>query len=79
MGVIGPARRSRKHLAAWSLTIVTLAVLAATLVLAALNSRRTGVPRLTEELDADTVTEDLARSVHTALEPAHVSIWLSER
>jgi hypothetical protein len=35
--------------------------------------------RLTEEPDADTVTEDLARSVHTALEPAHVSIWLSER
>jgi hypothetical protein len=35
--------------------------------------------RLTEELDADTVTEDLARSVHTALEPAHVFIWLSER
>jgi len=33
--------------------------------------------RLTEELDADAVTEDLARSVHTALEPAHVSIWLS--
>lgn len=35
--------------------------------------------RLTEELDADAVTEDLARSVHTALEPAHVSIWLAER
>jgi len=35
--------------------------------------------RLKEELDADTVTEDLARSVHAALEPAHVSIWLSER
>jgi hypothetical protein len=35
--------------------------------------------RLTEELDADAVTEDLTRSVHTALEPAHVSIWLSER
>jgi len=35
--------------------------------------------RLTEELDADAVTEDLARSVHTALEPAHVFIWLSER
>ena len=34
--------------------------------------------RLTEELDADAVTEDLARSVHTALEPAHISIWLSE-
>jgi len=33
--------------------------------------------RLTEELDADAVTEDLARSVHTALEPAHISIWLS--
>jgi len=35
--------------------------------------------RLTEELDADAVTEDLARSVHTALEPAHLSIWLSDR
>jgi hypothetical protein len=35
--------------------------------------------RLTEELDADAVTEDLARSVHTALGPAHISIWLSER
>jgi len=35
--------------------------------------------RLTEELDADAVTEDLTRSVHAALEPAHVSIWLSER
>jgi hypothetical protein len=34
--------------------------------------------RLTEELDADAVTEGLARSVHTALEPAHLSIWLSE-
>jgi hypothetical protein len=34
--------------------------------------------RLTEELDADAVTEDLARSVHAALEPAHLSIWLSE-
>ena len=41
MGVIQPARRPRKHLAAVSLTIVTLAVL--------------------------------------ALEPAHVSVWLSER
>ena len=35
--------------------------------------------RLKEELDADAVTEDLARSVHTALGPAHISIWLSER
>jgi K+-sensing histidine kinase KdpD len=35
--------------------------------------------RLTEELDADAVTEDLARSVHAALGPAHVSIWLSQR
>ena len=34
--------------------------------------------RLTEELDADAVTDDLARSVHVALQPAHVSIWLSE-
>lgn len=35
--------------------------------------------RLTEELDADAVAEDLARSVHAALEPAHISVWLSER
>ena len=34
--------------------------------------------RLTEELDADAVTEDLTRSVHAALEPAHISIWLSQ-
>ena len=34
--------------------------------------------RLTEELDADAVTADLARSVRTALEPAYISIWLSE-
>jgi hypothetical protein len=34
--------------------------------------------RLKEELDADAVTEDLARSVHTALGPAHISIWLSQ-
>ena len=34
---------------------------------------------LKEELDADAVTDDLARSVHTALGPAHISIWLSER
>jgi hypothetical protein len=35
--------------------------------------------RLTEELDADAVTQDLARSVHAALQPAHVTIWLSKR
>ena len=35
MGVIQPARRPRKHLATVSLTIVTLAVLAAALVLGA--------------------------------------------
>jgi len=35
--------------------------------------------RLTEELDADAVSEDLARSVHAALAPTHVSIWLSEQ
>jgi hypothetical protein len=35
--------------------------------------------RLTEEPDADAVTQDLARSVHAALEPAHLSIWLAER
>jgi len=35
--------------------------------------------RLTEELDADAVHDDLASTVHTALEPAHVSIWLADR
>jgi hypothetical protein len=67
MGKARPARRPPTHrAAAWGLTILTLAVLAAF------------AARLTEELDADAVTEDLARSVHAALEPAHISIWLSE-
>jgi hypothetical protein len=42
MGVTGPARRPRKHLAAVSLTIVTLAVLAADLAFVALNAGRIG-------------------------------------
>jgi hypothetical protein len=42
MGVIQPARRTRQHLAASSLTIVTLAVLAAALVFIALNAGRIG-------------------------------------
>ena len=68
MGEAEPVRRSGTHQAgARGLTVLTLAVLAAF------------AARLTEELDADAVTEDLARSVHTALGPAHVSIWLSER
>ena len=29
--------------------------------------------------DADAVHDDLASTVHTALEPAHVSIWLADR
>jgi hypothetical protein len=33
--------------------------------------------RLTEELDTDAVSDDLARSVHAALEPAHASIWIA--
>ena len=35
--------------------------------------------RLKEELDADAVHDDLASTVQAALEPAHVSIWLSQR
>jgi len=34
--------------------------------------------RLTEELDADAVHDDLTRTVHAALAPAHVSVWLAE-
>jgi hypothetical protein len=35
--------------------------------------------RLTEELDAEAVHDDLAHTVHAALAPVHVSIWLAER
>jgi hypothetical protein len=35
--------------------------------------------RLTEELDAEAVHDDLASTVHAALAPVHVSIWLSQR
>jgi hypothetical protein len=35
--------------------------------------------RLKEAVDLDTVCDDLARVVHTALEPAHVSVWTSRR
>jgi hypothetical protein len=44
MGVIGPARR--KHLAALSLTTVTLAVLAADLVFVSLNASLTSTARV---------------------------------
>jgi hypothetical protein len=33
--------------------------------------------RLKDALDLDSVRDDLARTVHQALEPAHVSVWLS--
>jgi hypothetical protein len=35
--------------------------------------------RLKETVDLDSVREDLAGVVHRALEPAHVSVWVSER
>jgi hypothetical protein len=35
--------------------------------------------RLKDAVDLDTVREDLARVVQTALEPAHVSVWTSRR
>ena len=35
--------------------------------------------RLKDEVDLDSVRDDLARVVHQALEPAHLSVWISQR
>ena len=35
--------------------------------------------RLTDAVDLDSVRDDLAGVVHRALEPAHVSLWISHR
>lgn len=35
--------------------------------------------RLTEAVDLDAVHDDLAGVVQRALEPAHVSVWISQR
>jgi hypothetical protein len=35
--------------------------------------------RLKDAVDLDTVRDDLAGAVHRALEPAHVSVWISQR
>ena len=35
--------------------------------------------QLKEAVDLNTVCDDLARVVQTALEPAHVSVWTSRR
>jgi ABC-type bacteriocin/lantibiotic exporter with double-glycine peptidase domain len=34
--------------------------------------------RLKDAVDLDSVRDDLARTVHQALEPAHVSVWISQ-
>ena len=34
--------------------------------------------QLKDAVDQDSVRDDLARVVHTALEPAHISVWISE-
>ena len=34
---------------------------------------------LKDEVDLDSIREDLAGAVHQALEPAHVSVWVNER
>jgi hypothetical protein len=34
--------------------------------------------RLKDAVDLDSVRDDLARTVHQALEPAHVSVWVSK-
>jgi hypothetical protein len=35
--------------------------------------------RLKDAVDLDTVRDDLASAVHEALEPTHISVWMSER
>jgi hypothetical protein len=35
--------------------------------------------RLKDAVDLESVRDDLARTVHQALEPVHVSVWMSER
>ena len=35
--------------------------------------------RLKDEVGLDTIRRDLAGTVHNALEPAHVSVWISQR
>jgi hypothetical protein len=35
--------------------------------------------RLKDEVDLDSIRDDLAGAVHRALEPAHVSVWISRR
>jgi len=35
--------------------------------------------RLKDAVDLDSVQDDLANVVHQALEPAHVSLWISQR
>ena len=35
--------------------------------------------RLQDAVDLDSVRDDLAGVVHQALEPAHVSVWISQR
>jgi hypothetical protein len=35
--------------------------------------------RLKDAVDLDSVRDDLAGVVHQALEPAHVSVWISRR
>jgi hypothetical protein len=35
--------------------------------------------RLKDAVDLDSVRGDLASAVHQALEPAHVSVWISHR
>jgi len=35
--------------------------------------------RLKDAVDLDAIRDDLASSVHQALEPAHVSVWMSQR
>jgi hypothetical protein len=51
----------------------TVAVAASTLAVAAFAAR------LKDKVDLDWIRDDLAGAVHQALEPAHVSVWISRR
>jgi len=72
---IGDVTPRRAHLAApvlaWVLFVLVLALAAVSLPLAA--------ARLKDAVDLDAVREGPAGVVHRALEPAHVSLWLSDR
>ncbi len=78
MGVIEPARRPPKHLAAVSLTILTLAVLAAGMVFTVLNTSRIGPARvgLSAVLCAAVLLYAASGRLITSRRPGNAIGWL---